>query len=162
MSALHLDIQGLRLFDRVVDSDASTALRANECDESYADILERVARLSLSPSQYLASPDMDEARRRAAERMLSSFGSPPISPLAGSVTSFENASESDGSPAVSPAPSLYSLTESIREAAIRIEHGRGVNTHSDVYRIAADEQETDRLGKPPQESALALMYSNSF
>ena len=48
---------------------------------------------------------------------------------------------------LSPAPSLYSLTESIREASIQIEHGRGVNTLSEMYRMAADEEETDRLGQ---------------
>ena len=146
MSALHLDIQGLHLFDRVADSDtACTSLRTNEYDEGHAYILERVARLTLSPSRLHSRLDMDDAQRSAARRILSPPSSPPFSDNA---TTFEDTSEATESLAsLSPAPSLYSLTDSIREASIRIEYGRGINTTSDVYRIAADDQETDRLGK---------------
>lgn len=46
----------------------------------------------------------------------------------------------------SPAPSVYSMTSSLREAAFRQEYGRGLNNFSDVYQLPADEEELQRLG----------------
>jgi hypothetical protein len=46
----------------------------------------------------------------------------------------------------SPAPSVYSVTSSLRAASYRQEYGRGVNNYSEVYRLAADDEELDRLG----------------
>ena len=46
----------------------------------------------------------------------------------------------------SPAPSVYSVTSSIRAASYRHEYGRGVNNYSDVYWLPADEEELKRLG----------------
>lgn len=48
-------------------------------------------------------------------------------------------------PMVSPAPSVYSVTESIRQQSYRLEYGRIVNNYSDVYGLPADEEETYRL-----------------
>ena len=48
---------------------------------------------------------------------------------------------------VSPAPSVYSLTESLRASSTKEEHGRGVNCYSDVYRLPADREEWSRLGE---------------
>lgn len=46
----------------------------------------------------------------------------------------------------SPAPSVYSVTSSIRAASYRQEYGRGLNNHSEVYQLPADDEELDRLG----------------
>jgi hypothetical protein len=46
----------------------------------------------------------------------------------------------------SPAPSVYSVTTSIRAASYRHEHGRGLNNYSEVYHLPADDEELDRLG----------------
>ncbi|EJU02840.1 S-adenosyl-L-methionine-dependent methyltransferase [Dacryopinax primogenitus] len=53
--------------------------------------------------------------------------------------------ESVGSPGLSPAPSVYSLTESLREASFKHVHGRAINAHSDVYMLPADDEEINRL-----------------
>ncbi|KAI0931414.1 hypothetical protein AcW1_001179 [Taiwanofungus camphoratus] len=45
----------------------------------------------------------------------------------------------------SPAPSVYSVTSSIRAAAYRHEYGRGINNYSEVYRLPADDEEFQRL-----------------
>lgn len=47
---------------------------------------------------------------------------------------------------VSPGPSIYSVTSSIREDLLINVHGRLVNNHSDVYHLPADDEEIDRLG----------------
>lgn len=46
----------------------------------------------------------------------------------------------------SPAPSVFSVTSSMRAAAFRLEYGRGLNNYSDVYRLPADDEELQRLG----------------
>ena len=46
----------------------------------------------------------------------------------------------------SPAPSVYSVTSSIRAASYRHEYGRGINNYSEVYQLPADDEELDRLG----------------
>lgn len=46
----------------------------------------------------------------------------------------------------SPAPSMYSVTSSLRAASYRQEYGRGLNNYSEVYRLPADDEEFDRLG----------------
>ncbi|CCM03672.1 uncharacterized protein FIBRA_05816 [Fibroporia radiculosa] len=45
----------------------------------------------------------------------------------------------------SPAPSVYSVTSSLRAASYRHEFGRGINNYSDVYRLPADDEEFERL-----------------
>ncbi|KAA1471411.1 hypothetical protein DENSPDRAFT_799321 [Dentipellis sp. KUC8613] len=47
----------------------------------------------------------------------------------------------------SPAPSVYSITSSLRAQSFRHEFGRGVNNYSDIYRLPADDEEFDRLDK---------------
>ena len=47
----------------------------------------------------------------------------------------------------SPAPSVLSVTSSLRAQAYVQEYGRGLNNYSDVYRLPADDEELDRLGK---------------
>ena len=46
----------------------------------------------------------------------------------------------------SPAPSVYSVTISLRAASYVREFGRGINNYSEVYRLPADEEEFERLG----------------
>ena len=46
----------------------------------------------------------------------------------------------------SPTPSMWSMGSSLYSQAYRIEYGRGVNNYSDVYRLAADDEELTRLG----------------
>ena len=112
--------------------------------------------------------EMDEEVRQRVERLSlmnrhanSSHGStdsswdtssPPGSPFyASSVTSFDFERDSDAdmrsAGTLSPAPSLYSLTSSMRDIATRTEYGRAVNTYSEIYRLAADEEEAQRLGE---------------
>ncbi|OJT08457.1 hypothetical protein TRAPUB_640 [Trametes pubescens] len=45
----------------------------------------------------------------------------------------------------SPAPSMYSMTSSLRAASYRHEFGRGINNYSEVYRLPADDEEFERL-----------------
>ncbi|KAH9858293.1 hypothetical protein C2E23DRAFT_803416 [Lenzites betulinus] len=45
----------------------------------------------------------------------------------------------------SPAPSMYSMTNSLRAASFRHEFGRGINNYSEVYRLPADDEEFERL-----------------
>ncbi|EMD42323.1 hypothetical protein CERSUDRAFT_79907 [Gelatoporia subvermispora B] len=47
----------------------------------------------------------------------------------------------------SPAPSVYSMTDSLIRASFRHEFGRGINNYSDVYRLPADDEEFERLDK---------------
>jgi hypothetical protein len=51
----------------------------------------------------------------------------------------------------SPAPSVFSVTSSLRAQAYRQEYGRGLNNYSEVYRLPADDEELYRLGmkSPP-------------
>jgi len=47
----------------------------------------------------------------------------------------------------SPAPSVFSMTNSLRAQAYKQEHGRDLNNYSDVYHLPADEEELERLSK---------------
>lgn len=70
---------------------------------------------------------------------------PPFSPTpsmgASSFTSYDVSMRSG-----SPAPSVWSMTSSMRAQAFKQEFGRGLNNYSEVYRLPADEEELDRLG----------------
>ncbi|OCB89014.1 hypothetical protein A7U60_g3821 [Sanghuangporus baumii] len=103
-----------------------------------------MTRLSLSGE---ILPDHEEDSSQGATDFVSNLGSTPPSPTSDSVTSFdfEENSISDHLSSLSPQPSLYSLTESLKEQVVRFEYGRTVNTHSDVYKLAADEEEAQRL-----------------
>ena len=59
---------------------------------------------------------------------------------------FDQATDVMSIGSLSPAPSVYSLTESLRASSTKEEHGRGVNCYSDVYRLPADKEEWSRLG----------------
>lgn len=56
----------------------------------------------------------------------------------------------------SPAPSMYSVTSSLRAASYRHEYGRGINNYSEVYRLPADDEEFERLGLSFSTSLLPL------
>ncbi|KAJ3936395.1 MAG: hypothetical protein NXY57DRAFT_957277 [Lentinula lateritia] len=45
----------------------------------------------------------------------------------------------------SPAPSVLSMTSSMRAQAFKHEYGRGLNNYSEVYRLPADDEELERL-----------------
>ncbi|KAF8079038.1 S-adenosyl-L-methionine-dependent methyltransferase [Lyophyllum atratum] len=68
--------------------------------------------------------------------------SPPPSVGASSHTSYDVSIRSG-----SPAPSVWSMTSSIRAQAFKHEFGRGLNNYSEVYRLPADDEELDRLEK---------------
>ncbi|KAJ7651499.1 hypothetical protein DFH06DRAFT_1187109 [Mycena polygramma] len=70
---------------------------------------------------------------------------PPFTPqpsLRGSVTSYDASMRS-----VSPTPSVWSVTSSLRATAFKQEYGRELNNYSEVYRLPADDEELDRLNK---------------
>lgn len=80
---------------------------------------------------------------------------PPFSPTpsvgASSHTSYDISMRSG-----SPAPSVWSMTSSLRAQAFKQEFGRGLNNYSEVYRLPADDEELDRLGMswPSQQHTL--------
>ncbi|KAH7881697.1 hypothetical protein F5I97DRAFT_1928082 [Phlebopus sp. FC_14] len=57
----------------------------------------------------------------------------------------------------SPAPSVFSVTSSLRAQAYRQEYGRGLNNYSDVYRLPADDEELDRLGISNRSPHISLL-----
>ena len=63
------------------------------------------------------------------------------------VQGVHSAHETDAEDQVSAAPSIYSLTSSLRDQSFRQLHGRSLNAHSDVYYLPADEEEVHRLSK---------------
>ena len=134
----------------------STFCRGNsQREERFADdgfqdvdqaVLQRMTRLSLSRD---VPPDNEDDSSQGATDVVGSPDSTPSTPASESNTSIDidANSLSDQLALLSPQPSLYSLTESLKEEAICCEFGRSVNTHSDVYKLAADEEEAQRLGK---------------
>lgn len=85
---------------------------------------------------------VDDDATSASDKPSSMSSSPPFSPApSSSCTSLELDGRS-----VSPAPSVYSMTSSIREQSYRVEYGRGLNNYSEVYRLPADPEELERLG----------------
>ncbi|KAG6846091.1 hypothetical protein H0H87_006455 [Tephrocybe sp. NHM501043] len=66
--------------------------------------------------------------------------SPPPSVGGSSHTSYDVSMRSG-----SPAPSVFSMTSSVRAQAVRHEFGRAINNYSEVYRLPADDEELDRL-----------------
>ncbi|KAF8600891.1 S-adenosyl-L-methionine-dependent methyltransferase [Ceratobasidium sp. AG-I] len=68
--------------------------------------------------------------------------------------------ETDTEDRVSAAPSIYSLTSSLRDQSFRQVHGRSLNTHSDVYSLPADEEEAHRLDK--QHYMFYLLAQNDY
>jgi len=61
----------------------------------------------------------------------------------------------------SPAPSVFSVTSSLRAQAYRQEYGRGLNNYSEVYRLPADDEELHRLGmfRSPPFLSFSLTHS---
>lgn len=113
------------------------------------DVLRRITHLSLSRPQVGASPDADEDSNQSPTNLFNVLASTPLSTGSGSVTSFDFDSHSLSEPmsSLSPQPSLYSLTDSLKEQSVHWEYGRRVNTHSEVYKLAADEEEAQRQGE---------------
>jgi hypothetical protein len=88
----------------------------------------------LDPNNF---PDVSDA----SDSIYTTLSSNPFESYASSRTSVSDRSSS-------PTPSVISLTSSLREEAIANEHGRGINTHSEVYRLPADAEEVERLSEP--------------
>ncbi|KAG6911375.1 hypothetical protein DXG01_001046 [Tephrocybe rancida] len=85
---------------------------------------------------YDTESDFDESESLAS---LPPF-SPPPSVGASSHTSYDVSMRSG-----SPAPSVFSMSSSIRAQAVRQEFGRAINNYSEVYKLPADDEELDRL-----------------
>jgi hypothetical protein len=62
----------------------------------------------------------------------------------------------------SPAPSVYSVTNSIRVASYRHEYGRGLNNYSEIYQLPADDEELDRLGILSFEPSFEYLSTQNF
>src|ERR1700728_4806726 len=60
----------------------------------------------------------------------------------------------------SPARSVMSMTNSMRQDAMVHEYGRGFNAQSEVYRLPADEEELERLRKYFSFSITSNRYPN--
>lgn len=148
MSALHIMLDGLSLPAESHEQQNNGVSELRSTIPVDSDVLQRVANLSLSCLPPSASLDVDEQSTLAQTELVSTFTSPPLSPVSGSITSFdfERSSSDDELSSLSPQPSLYSLTESLKEQATRVEYGRDVNTHSEVYKLAGDKEEFARLG----------------
>jgi len=65
--------------------------------------------------------------------------------MTGTYLNTEGYTETGTDGRLSPAPSLYSLTSSLRDQSFKYVHGRSLNAHSDVYSLPADEEEAQRL-----------------
>jgi len=81
--------------------------------------------------------DDDDDDRSSTASMLG-----PSLSTATSVTSYDVSMHSP-----SPAPSVISVSNSMRENLLRQEHGRSLNNYSEVYGLPADEEEWVRLEK---------------
>ena len=55
--------------------------------------------------------------------------------------------DTDSEDGVSVAPSVYSLTSSLRAESFRRVHGRSLAAHSEIYQLPVDEEEATRLRK---------------
>jgi hypothetical protein len=90
----------------------------------------------MATTLYQATTDTDDSD-------LSSVTSPPFS-SASSVSSYTSYDVSMRS--ASPAPSVWSVTNSIRANAYKQEFGRDLNNYSEVYRLPADAEEMSEEG----------------
>lgn len=147
-SSLHIVLDGRSLPAESHEQQDNGVSEPHSIITVDSDVLQRVANLSLSRLSTSTSLNVDEKSTQAPTELVSTFTSPPLSPVSGSVTSFdfERNSSNDELSSLSPQPSLYSLTESLKEQATRVEYGRAVNTHSEVYKLAGDEEEFARQG----------------
>jgi len=60
----------------------------------------------------------------------------------------------------SPAPSVLSITSSLRAQIYRQEYGRNINNYSELYRLPADQEELDRLER--QHRVFADMMKDKY
>ncbi|EGO05269.1 hypothetical protein SERLA73DRAFT_149454 [Serpula lacrymans var. lacrymans S7.3] len=87
--------------------------------------------------------DLDDFASDIGSDVYTDISMDPFSPsIASSRTSADISIRS-----ASPAPSVYSLTSSLRAQSFRHEYGRGLNNYSEVYRLPADDEELERLDK---------------
>lgn len=81
----------------------------------------------------------EESETRSTSSILTDFAAS----MATSATSLDSGSMHSAS----RPPSVFSITSSLRMLAYRQEYGRNLNNYSEVYRLPADEEELERLGK---------------
>lgn len=146
MSSLHFPPAGHTISDSSDDLTPPRARLPPSLDTNVdPDVVQRIEHMSLSH----ARATTDEDSSQSPSDLVSILDSAPLSPGSESITSFDfdRNTSSDQLSSLSPQPSLYSLTDSLKEHAIRWEYGRGVNTHSEVYKLAADEEEALRQGR---------------
>ena len=93
------------------------------------------------PSTYTHPPDDEMDDEVCSVISADSTGSMLYATTSSSATSHDWEMRS-----ASPAPSMYSMTSSLRAASYVREFGRGINNYSEVYRLPADEEEFERLG----------------
>ncbi|KAH7105165.1 hypothetical protein BKA62DRAFT_767412 [Auriculariales sp. MPI-PUGE-AT-0066] len=107
------------------------------------------------------SPSLSDSNSSVASEL------PPPSPLFSSHDGTDDASLTDsmtetipldhlGGNIGSPAPSVYSLTESLIANSVKTEHGRKVQNHSEVYSLPADNPEFERLDNQHKMITLVL------
>ncbi|KAL1762531.1 S-adenosyl-L-methionine-dependent methyltransferase [Schizophyllum commune] len=99
------------------------------------------------PIRYL-SPMSDLSDDDCEDDAMSVTSFPPFSAGPSSVSSHTTHPQDDASMrSASPAPSVWSMTSSLRRQAYRHEYGRGLNNYSDIYSLPADDDEYERLDK---------------
>lgn len=101
----------------------------------------------------------NEWDRIFADQIAVEFAAAAESSATSLVQDEHTASETDTEDQVSVAPSIYSLTSSLRDQSFRQVHGRSLNTYSDVYSLPADEEEASRLSQL-KFFWLCFFYSN--
>nr|WHF59452.1 global regulator LaeA [Ganoderma lucidum] len=94
------------------------------------------------PSTYTHPPDDEMDDEVCSVISADSTGSMLYATTSSSATSHDWEMRS-----ASPAPSMYSMTSSLRAASYVREFGRGINNYSEVYRLPADEEEFERLDR---------------
>lgn len=101
------------------------------------------SRQTMSSHDHMSEDDCDDADSDVYSVISGSFSNFSAG-KASSVTTADEEMRSVRSS--SPAPSVMTMTSSIRAASYRHEYGRGLNNYSEVYRLPADDEELDRLG----------------
>lgn len=96
--------------------------------------------MQVAPSAYSMPPFLDNFDDDESDAMSMSSSSRYASSVATSMTSNDWDMRS-----ASPAPSVYSMTSSMRAASYKLEYGRGLNNYSEIYSLPADDEEFERL-----------------
>lgn len=98
-------------------------------------VADRLFNMSLTPDDFNDDDTSDST----------SIASGSVSRFAPSVASSATSHDWEMRTA-SPAPSVISISSSLRAAAYREAYGRGINAQSEIYMLPADDEEFERLG----------------